>query len=79
MRRDLPILLVSGDKDPVGNNGKAVRAVAEQFRSVGVQDVTFTLYPGARHEIFNEINKAKVLDDLVAWLDLKLVPSARPE
>jgi alpha-beta hydrolase superfamily lysophospholipase len=49
-----------------------VRAVAEQLRSVGVQDVTCTLYPGARHEIFNEINRDEVTADLVAWLDAHL-------
>jgi alpha-beta hydrolase superfamily lysophospholipase len=72
VRRDLPILLVSGDEDPVGANGKGVRAVAEQYRSVGVVDVTCTLYPGARHEIFNETNRDEVTSDVVAWLDAHL-------
>jgi len=72
VRRDLPILLVSGDQDPVGANGKGVRAVAEQFRSVGVVDVTCTLYPGARHEIFNETNRDEITSDVVAWLDAHL-------
>ena len=66
MRRDLPILLVSGDKDPVGDNGKGVRAVREQYASVGVTDVTCTLYPGARHEIFNETNRDEVTADVIA-------------
>lgn len=56
VRRDLPILLIAGDKDPVGD-GEGPRAVAEQYSSVGVVDVTCTLYPGARHEIFNETNR----------------------
>ena len=72
VRGDLPILLLSGDKDPVGDNGKGPRAVAEQFRSVGVADVTCTTYPGARHEIFNETNRDEVTADLVAWLDAHL-------
>ena len=53
--------------------------LGEAYRRRGLTDVTVTIYPGARHEIFNEINKAKVLDDLVTWLDAKLVPSAKPE
>jgi alpha-beta hydrolase superfamily lysophospholipase len=72
VRRDLPILLVSGDKDPVGDNGKGARAVREQYASVGVVDVTCTLYPGARHEIFNETNRDEVTSDVVAWLDAHL-------
>ena len=72
VRRDLPILLVAGDADPVGDSGKGVRAVAEQYESVGVADVTCTLYPGARHEIFNETNRDEVTADVVAWLDAHL-------
>lgn len=72
VRRDLPILLVSGDADPVGDGGKGVRAVAEQYESVGVADVTCTLYPGARHEIFNETNRDEVTADVIAWLDAHL-------
>jgi len=72
VRRDLPILVVSGDADPVGDSGKGPRAVAEQFESVGVADVTCTLYPGARHEIFNETNRDEVTADVVEWLDAHL-------
>jgi alpha-beta hydrolase superfamily lysophospholipase len=72
VRRDLPILLVAGDADPVGDGGKGVRAVAEQYESVGVADVTCTLYPGARHEIFNETNRDEVTADVIAWLDAHL-------
>ncbi len=72
VRRDLPILLVAGDQDPVGGNGTGVRAVAEQYSSVGVVDVTCTLYPGARHEIFNETNRDEVTADVIAWLDAHL-------
>ena len=72
VRRDLPILIVSGDKDPSGHNGKGPRAVRDQYASVGVTDVTCTLYPGARHEIFNETNRDEVTSDLIAWLDAHL-------
>lgn len=46
--------------------------MAEQYSSVGVVDVTCTLYPGARHEIFNETNRDEVTADVVAWLDSHL-------
>lgn len=72
VRRDLPILLVAGDKDPVGDSGKGPRAVAQQYRDVGVLDVTCTLYPGARHEVFNETNRDEVLADVIRWLDAHL-------
>ncbi|GAA4396449.1 alpha/beta hydrolase [Fodinibacter luteus] len=72
VRRDLPILLVAGDQDPVGDRGRGPREVAEQFSSVGVVDVTCTLYPGARHEIFNETNRDEVTADVIHWLDAHL-------
>ncbi|HET7762452.1 MAG TPA: alpha/beta hydrolase, partial [Phycicoccus sp.] len=72
VRPDLPILLIAGDKDPVGAGGKGPRAVREQYGAAGVADVTCTLYPGARHEIFNETNREEVVSDLVAWLDAHL-------
>jgi alpha-beta hydrolase superfamily lysophospholipase len=72
VRRDLPILLVAGDADPVGADGKGVKAVAEQYESVGVVDVNCTLYPAARHEIFNETNRDEVTADVVEWLNAHL-------
>lgn len=72
VRRDLPVLLVSGDADPVGDGGKGPRAVAQQYREAGLTDVTCTLYPGARHELFNETNRDEVTEDVVRWLDAHL-------
>jgi len=72
VRRDLPILIASGERDPSGHNGACPRAVSEQYSSVGVADVTCTLYPEARHEIFNETNRDEITADLIAWLDAHL-------
>lgn len=72
VRRDLPVLLVSGDRDPVGDGGKGPRAVAQAYREAGLTDVTCTLYPEARHELFNETNRDEVLADVVSWLDAHL-------
>ncbi len=72
VRRDLPVLLLAGDKDPVGDAGKGPRAVAQQYRDAGVSDVTCTIYPGARHEPFNETNRDEVTADVIRWLDAHL-------
>lgn len=66
--RELPILLMSGARDPLGKNGRGIEAVAELFRSAGLKRVEVKLYPDARHEIFNELNRTEVIADLVAWL-----------
>lgn len=68
--KNIPILLVSGDSDPVGHWGKDVPELANLFKSIGVQNVQYKLYPGARHEIINEINKAEVIKDIISWLEV---------
>lgn len=72
MKKDLPILFISGEADPVGGWGKSVRTVFDRFKGIGMQDVTIKIYPGARHEVLNEINKQEVWADVLAWLDRKI-------
>lgn len=73
IRSDLPLLLVSGDRDPVGGRGGAnVTALAERYRAAGLSDVQVRLYPGARHELVNETHRDEVTADVVAWLDAHL-------
>ena len=69
---DLPILLMSGSRDPLGKNGVGIEKVATMFRAAGLRKVDVKLYPEARHEIFNETNRSEVLADLVAWFDKQL-------
>lgn len=70
--KNLPILLCSGAKDPVGDRGKGVRQVATQYRRAGITDVAMTLYAGARHEILNEVNRDQVTRDILAWIEAHL-------
>ncbi|MCD8398049.1 MAG: alpha/beta hydrolase [Lachnospiraceae bacterium] len=68
MPRDLPVLFVSGAEDPVGASGKGVHRVEEQFREIGMRDVSCILYPGDRHELLNETDKEKAWKDIVEWI-----------
>jgi len=66
---DIPALLLVGRDDTVGGP-RSVHKLADAYRSrSGLTDVTTLVYPGARHEIFNEFVQADVRADLVAWLD----------
>ena len=67
--KDLPILVVSGTNDPVGNFGRGVRQVYDAYRSAGIQDVSISLYDGDRHEILNETDREQVYQDLLAWME----------
>lgn len=68
----LPLLIFSGDHDPVGGMGEGVKKVAEEFRQAGLTDVTLKLYLGGRHEMFNELNRDEVYADLADWLNIHL-------
>lgn len=72
MSQNTPVYFLSGDNDPVGSMGKGVRKVEKMFRTAGCRDVTVKLYPGGRHEMFNETNRQEVLQDLLDWLESKL-------
>ena len=67
--KTLPILLASGDKDPVGDMGEGVRAAAQLLRFAGVRLVQLKLYPDMRHEIHNEKDHEQVYDDIVSWVE----------
>lgn len=70
IREDLPILLLSGDRDPVGGDlGEGVERTAARYREAGLRDVIVKLYPEARHEVLNEINRDAVTADVVDFLD----------
>ena len=68
IRSDLPILIASGDADPLAGGGALVRLLEQRYRDAGLADVTVTLYPAARHEILNETNRVEVTADILAWL-----------
>lgn len=65
---DLPIFLVSGDKDPVGNYGKGVKRVYELLKANG-KNVKLKLYPDCRHEIHNDTCKDEMFSDILNFLN----------
>ena len=69
IKKNLPILLVSGDCDPVGNFGKGVKTVYKMYKSAGISDVTMKLFENDRHEILNEVNRDEVYEYIGNWLD----------
>lgn len=68
----IPILVISGEDDPVGAYGKGVKQVYNDLINAGKKDVTLKLYPGMRHEILNEVENTKVYEDIAAWIISKI-------
>lgn len=67
--KDLPILIISGDDDPVSDMGKGIKSLEKLILKSGVEDLTVKIYEGGRHEMFNEINRDEVLNDLLKWIN----------
>ena len=65
--RTLPLFLVSGEEDPVGDYGEGVRKAFEAYKNAGLTDVRMKLYPTDRHELLNETDRRKVFEDLLSW------------
>lgn len=68
-RKDLPILVMSGMHDPVGNYGEGVWKYYSLLQKYGYTASQCILYDEARHELLNELNKEEVKADILKWID----------
>ena len=69
LAKDIPLLIQIGSEDPLGGP-RSVELLAAAYRKAGgLTDVTVDIYPGARHEVYNETNRDEVIGDLTHWLD----------
>lgn len=68
IRFTLPIHILSGGEDPVGDYGKGPEKTAELYRKLQIEDVSVNIYQDARHELVNEINRDQVYRDILEWI-----------
>lgn len=68
IRKDLPMLLISGSNDPVGANGEGIFKAAKQYAEAGLSDVTVYLAEDARHELLHETDKEKHFETILEWM-----------
>lgn len=67
IRKDLPILFISGNADPVGNYSKGVWKAAKYYHQIGLNDIKIQLFEDARHELLHELNKDEVYWVIYEW------------
>jgi len=67
--KDVPLYLISGADDPVGELSQGVMRAYKAFLKADVQDVSLKLYPNMRHEILNDFCKTEVMEDILNWLN----------
>ncbi len=72
MNKSLPVYFMSGDADPVGENGKGVLRAYKSFLAAGMKDVAVKLYHDGRHEMLNELNRDEVYRDILNWIEGEL-------
>lgn len=70
--KNIPILFLSGDKDPVGEQGKGVIKAYDCFKKAGIKDVKMKLYPGLRHDILREDCKQDIFEYIYNWMKDKI-------
>jgi alpha-beta hydrolase superfamily lysophospholipase len=72
VRSDLPIMVQVGEADPIGGE-YSNKALVEAYRkNSGIQDIELFVYHDARHEIYNELNKEEIIQDLIDWINLRI-------
>ena len=68
INKNLPILIISGKEDPVGNYGKGLTTLSNLYLKNNVKSVNLIIYPKARHELLNEFNRELVMQDINNWI-----------
>lgn len=68
MPKNLPVLFLSGEEDPVGDYGRAVKKVYQSYKELGMENVHMKLYPQDRHELLNEVDKEDVYGSIYRWI-----------
>jgi len=70
--KDLPVYMISGADDPVGELSQGVIRAYKAFLKADMKDVSLKLYPGLRHEILLEVDRDEVMNDVLNWLNDKV-------
>ena len=69
INKDLPVFIISGDRDPVGGMGKLINRLYEVYKDNGLSHIEVKLYPEARHELLNELCREEVMGDVLTFYD----------
>lgn len=70
--QNLPVYMVYGEEDPVGDYGKTINDLFNIYKANGMSDVEIKSWPQDRHEIYNEVDGEAVIEDTIKWLEKHL-------
>jgi alpha-beta hydrolase superfamily lysophospholipase len=72
VRSELPILVQVGQADPIGGEYSNKALVKAYRKNAGTNDIELFVYHDARHEIYNELNKDQIIQDLIDWINIRI-------
>lgn len=67
--KNLPVFMIAGKDDPVGNYGEGVRRAYDSLLEAGLKNVQLKLYENDRHELLNETDRLDVMNDIYHWME----------
>ncbi|MDE7209962.1 MAG: alpha/beta hydrolase, partial [Lachnospiraceae bacterium] len=67
--KHLPILLISGDKDPVSRYGDEIIRLLDTYKKLGYENTDCILYENCRHELLNELNRKEIMNDILQFIE----------
>jgi alpha-beta hydrolase superfamily lysophospholipase len=72
MPHEMPVYVLAGEFDPLNEKLADIKKLHKAFEKAGIADMTVRVYPGARHELLNELNRDEVTRDLLGWLEQQM-------
>ncbi|MER9328320.1 alpha/beta hydrolase [Mesorhizobium sp. M0488] len=69
IRRDLPVSIVGGERDPASDYGKGITHLADRMHAMGFSNLVSKVYADTRHESLNEVNRDSIMNDFAGWAD----------
>ncbi len=66
--KKLPVLMMSGTEDPVGEYGKGVKRAYDSLKNVGLENLQLKMYDNDRHELLNETDREAIMQDIYEWI-----------
>lgn len=67
VRRDLPVAIIGGEKDPASDYGKGITHLANRMRGMGFSNLVSKVYADTRHEGLNEVNRDIIMLQRNGW------------
>lgn len=68
--RDLPILMLTGGDDILGEYGEGVKKIKELYEKTGIKDVTLKIYDKSRHSLLQDLDRKQISKDIYEWIEI---------